>query len=169
MVGPFKGDDRRGAISRELNPDPLGRHCMNMGPLGVSTWRPRAVFVRQVRQELDAKEDDGEVEVAADDGAFWMCYDDFLNHFVSVTVCYAHVPQPGRALPNTKMAPTPWRPELETRLKSSFTSPSGGGALRPTHLFEIVVGPADAKADDAEVTVLLGMHQARPSSSAMDL
>ena len=57
---------------------------------------------------------DGDVEVAADDGVFWMSYADFLKHFVSISVCMAHVPQQAEGVPPKKAKkPQPWTDDRE--------------------------------------------------------
>ena len=56
-------------------------------------------------------------EPEADDGTFWMTYDDWKKNFVSVSVCMAHVPvpddQPGTVhASNLKRRPKPHEPAL---------------------------------------------------------
>mmetsp|Transcript_23375 Transcript_23375/g.64260 ORF Transcript_23375/g.64260 Transcript_23375/m.64260 type:complete len:740 (+) Transcript_23375:2140-4359(+) len=119
-----------------------------------------------VRAELDAEEDDGEAEASANDGAFWMSFEDFCKHFVSISVAMAHVPQPPSAcnangVPRCK-APTvrEWAPELVKRSKTILApevraSSKMPASLRPTHVFDLEVKPTR----ETKVAVIVGLHQ----------
>ncbi len=53
----------------------------------------------ELRKYLNSRHHDpsSATQAAANDGTFWMSFDDFKQHFVSISVCMAHVPQPASA------------------------------------------------------------------------
>ncbi|KAL1528113.1 hypothetical protein AB1Y20_009478 [Prymnesium parvum] len=85
------------------------------------------------------------------DGVFWMCFEDWKRHFISVSVCAPHVPSGG--------TPRVWSAELIQRRKSFLVQHKDDGAAdgvyQPVHNFHLSVEAQE----DEEVTCFIGVHQ----------
>lgn len=125
----------------------------------------------EVRSELEVDEEDG-----GEDGTFWMAFDDFLQRFSSVDVCFAHVPalppaaQPS-LWPDSLLLPEPRaQPPLAAgsvvRRKLHFSPcslslpPSGEPSLLlPSHWLLLNICARHISAADERVECLIGLHQ----------
>lgn len=125
----------------------------------------------EVRSELEVDEEEG-----GEDGTFWMAFDDFLQRFSSVDVCFAHVPalppaaQPS-LWPDSLLLPEPRaHPPLTAgsvvRRKLHFSPcslslpPSGEPSLLlPSHWLLLNICPRHISAADERVECLIGLHQ----------
>lgn len=120
----------------------------------------------EVRDEL-------EVELAADDGTFWMSFDDFLSHFVAISVCFPHVPgtgvnRPPAVWPDSIPAPHHADRGVATagtvvRRKACF-APATGADGKPSGLqaeqwFTLRVDAPAGGSEDERVTCMIGLHQ----------
>ena len=113
----------------------------------------------RMRAVLDASDDDGEPEVAANDGAFWMTFEDFKKNFVSISVCFTHAPTTKRCA-----HPEPWHEDQEKRLKAAFSpadtsTPTAHPTLEAKESFVLKVPRGRGGSSDDKALCLVGLHQ----------